>query len=117
LLTRRFKTGAIHGTAIDKTRFSLGKWGLPVNVLAVVWGVLCVVNIGWPRPEVYGDEWYKQHGATLFTLALVALGAAYYALFQRKKVGILKEHRPMIQPTASGVEKVTDGERLARTPT
>ena len=113
-LVRRFKSRAIHGTAIDKDRFSLGKWGLLVNVLAVVWGVLCVVNIGWPRPEVYGDEWYKQHGATLFTLALVAFGAVYYALVQRQKVGILKEHRPTGQPTASEDEKVTDGEMLAR---
>ena len=31
----------------------LGKWGIPVNLIAVVMGGLLVVNIGWPRAEVY----------------------------------------------------------------
>ena len=31
----------------------LGKWGIPVNLIAVVMGGLLVVNIGWPRQEVY----------------------------------------------------------------
>ena len=58
----------------DKKRFSLGNWGVPISALAVIWGVLCIVNLGWPRPEIYGQEWYKQHGATLFTLGLVVHG-------------------------------------------
>ena len=35
--------------------FSLGRWGLPVNAIAVVWGLFVVVNIGWPRAEIYGS--------------------------------------------------------------
>ena len=31
----------------------LGKWGIPVNLIAVVMGGLLVINIGWPRAEVY----------------------------------------------------------------
>ena len=34
--------------------FSMGTWGLPVNALAVVWGLFVIVNIGWPRSEIYG---------------------------------------------------------------
>ena len=29
--------------------FSMGRLGLPVNAIAVVWGVFMVVNISWPR--------------------------------------------------------------------
>ena len=57
----------------------LGRWGLPVNVLAVVWGVLLVVNIGWPRARLYGDEWYQQYGAPLFTGLLLVAGLAVFA--------------------------------------
>ena len=35
--------------------FSLGRLGLPVNVVAVVWGLFVVTNISWPRAEIYGD--------------------------------------------------------------
>jgi hypothetical protein len=61
--------------------------------LAAVWGVLTVVNIGWPRPEIYGDVWYEQYAAILFTSGLVMVGIIYYALVQRHKGGILPEHR------------------------
>jgi urea carboxylase system permease len=35
--------------------FSLGRWGVPVNVLAVLWGAFMVVNLGWPRAKVFGS--------------------------------------------------------------
>ena len=34
-------------------RFSLGRWGLPVNILAVLWGGAMTLNLAWPRDEVY----------------------------------------------------------------
>ena len=57
----------------------LGRWGLPVNVLAVGWGIVLVVNIGWPRARLYGDEWYQQYGAPLFTGLLLLAGLAVFA--------------------------------------
>jgi amino acid transporter len=78
----------------DRTgTFSLGRWGLPVNGLAVVWGVLTVLNVGWPRTEVYGEEWFEQYAAILFTGGLLVMGGGYYALVQRHKTGVLPEHR------------------------
>ena len=74
-------------------RFRLGRWGVAVNLLAVVWGVLMIVNLAWPRPEVYGEAWYQQYGALVFTTFLVAGGAAYYALVQRHRTRVLDEHR------------------------
>ena len=36
--------------------FSLGNWGTVINVLALVWGGLMVINIAlWTWPEVFGD--------------------------------------------------------------
>jgi urea carboxylase system permease len=71
--------------------FTLGRWGLPVNILAVLWGAFVIINIGWPRPE--GTEtWYEANAAWLGTGTLIGAGAAYYLLFQRRNTGILKEH-------------------------
>ncbi|MGW4486135.1 amino acid permease [Amycolatopsis sp. NPDC004368] len=42
--------------------FSLGRWAIPVNVAAVAYGVVMIVNIAWPRAEIYdlagsGSPW------------------------------------------------------------
>jgi urea carboxylase system permease len=72
--------------------FSLGRWGLPVNAVAVIWGVLVVINTGWPRVEIYGSGAWSRFAAPLATLALIVAGTLYYLLFQRKRTGILSEH-------------------------
>ncbi len=35
--------------------FNLGRWGMTVNVLAVVWGILGVTNIALWNSEIFGD--------------------------------------------------------------
>ena len=41
--------------------FSLGRWGMLVNAVAVAYGTVGVVNLAWPREEIYGaDHWYFQ---------------------------------------------------------
>lgn len=92
LLFRRLKGWPARGGCGLAGVFALGKWGLPVNLLAVAWGVLMIVNVGWPRPAE-GLAWYEQYGAILLTAALVAVGAVYYFLVQRHKTGVLQEHR------------------------
>jgi urea carboxylase system permease len=72
--------------------FSLGRWGLLINMLAVAWGVLLVINIGWPRLEVYGSSAWGRYAAPLATLTLVLSGSFYYQWFQQKKSGILAKH-------------------------
>ncbi|MFF1867961.1 amino acid permease [Kitasatospora herbaricolor] len=60
--------------------FSLGRWGLPVNVLALLYGVAMTVNLAWPRAAVYdpaGGHWYLQWFSLLFLAAVLAAGAAY----------------------------------------
>jgi amino acid transporter len=75
------------GSAVPRV-FALGRWGLLVNFLAVVWGVLILLNLGWPRTD--GDNPYA---ALCATAGLVAVGGAYYLLVQRHKTGVLAEHR------------------------
>jgi len=76
--------------------FSLGRWGLPVNILAVSYGALMAFNLAWPRKEIYNfaepHHWYLQYGAYLFIGVLTALGGAYYWFVQRHRTRVLPEH-------------------------
>ena len=56
--------------------FSLGRWGVVVNLFAVVYGAGMTINLAWPRADVYGtDHWYFQWGAVVFTGLIVIIGA------------------------------------------
>ncbi|MGQ4349726.1 APC family permease [Streptomyces sp. SAS_275] len=85
-------------------RFSLGRWGLPVNLVAVVWGAAMTVNLIWPRAEVYNAaapfHWYLRWGAVLFVAVIAGGGFAYYWFVQRHRTGVLDSHRPDPAPTA-----------------
>jgi urea carboxylase system permease len=84
LLLQRLKgwphntTGAPKVDSEGKPLFTLGRLGLPVNLLAVVYGAAMVVNLSWPRPEIYdpsGDFPLLRWAAPLTVLAVVAVGA------------------------------------------
>jgi urea carboxylase system permease len=84
--------------------FSLGRWGLPVNLLAVVFQIGVMVNLAWPRPAVYGgDHWYYQWGAFVFVGLLGGVGAAYYVVVHRgRPATVLPEHRSGLAPAGIG---------------
>jgi urea carboxylase system permease len=65
----------------------LGSWGVPINVIAVVWSVILIVNIGWPRARFYGDEWFQQYAAPLFTGLLLLIGVGVFALVRPHRRG------------------------------
>jgi urea carboxylase system permease len=66
--------------------FNLGRWGLLVNVFAVLYGAGMIVNLAWPRAAVYGsDHWYYQWGGVVFTAVIVLVGALYYTLRQHNR--------------------------------
>lgn len=73
--------------------FSLGRWGLPINGLAVVWSVALITNLLWPRADEAETPWHVQYGPLSATLILLAVGVLYYGLVQRFKPGVLPEHR------------------------
>jgi hypothetical protein len=82
--------------AKERGFFTLGKWGLPINILAVGWGVFMAVNLIWPRKDVYNAtepfHWYLQYGAILFIGVVFFGGLAYYWFVQRHKTGVLASH-------------------------
>ncbi len=51
--------------------FSMGRLGLPINAIAVAWGILVVINIAWPRAEIYGPDPWGRFAAPLSTLVLL----------------------------------------------
>jgi urea carboxylase system permease len=77
--------------------FNLGRWGMPVNAFAVVYGVIVAVNIAWPRAAVYGTKWYFKWAAVEFIGLAFVVGFLYYFLVQRHKGDqVLAEHRAEI---------------------
>lgn len=80
LLWRRLKgwpNGARLTDAEGKPLFSLGRWGIPVNVLAVGYGLLMTVNLAWPRAEIFdpsGETPWLRWAGVLTVLAVVGLG-------------------------------------------
>lgn len=86
--------------------FTLGRWGLPVNVLAVLWGGFVVVNIGWPRAEIYGAGWLRLLAAPLATVGLLGTGLIYEKVLRRRRTGILEEHRVDTPPGLEAIEGV-----------
>ncbi|MCI1748360.1 MAG: APC family permease [Acidipropionibacterium sp.] len=60
-----------------KPLFSMGRWALPVNVAAVVYQTFMVINLAWPRAEVFdltGHTWWLQWCAVLFIALALAVG-------------------------------------------
>jgi urea carboxylase system permease len=82
-LRNRFK---LSGSESDpNARFSLGKWGLPVNILAFAWSSFMVINVSWPRTATYGFEWYQQYSAWIYTAGLICLGVFVYYYKSRQR--------------------------------
>lgn len=59
-------------------KYRLGRWGLPVNVGALVYGLAAIVNLSWPR-EPY-QPWYDDYIILLMSVTIIALGIVYLAL-------------------------------------
>ncbi|WP_280433219.1 APC family permease [Nocardia brasiliensis] len=72
--------------------FTMGRWGLVVNIVAVVWGVGMALNLAWPRQSVYGTPWYNTWGAFVYIGAILAAGLAWYGIKGRKRIGTLASH-------------------------
>ena len=108
LLMRRFKGEWPPKDLAEGGYFTMGRWGLPVNILAVVWGAGMALNLAWPRAAVYGTPWYNTWGAFVYIGIILGAGLAWYATVGRRQIGVLESHatsRPVVDPevpTASG---------------
>ncbi|MCZ4518488.1 amino acid permease [Rhodococcus ruber] len=72
--------------------FTMGRFGLPVNIAAVVWGAGMAINLAWPREAVYGTPWYNTFGAFVYIGGILGVGLLWYAVKGRKHIGTLKSH-------------------------
>lgn len=58
--------------------FTLGRWGLLVNIAALTYGVLAMVNMAWPRtPEL---PWYDNWLVALSAAVGAGIGAIYMVI-------------------------------------
>jgi urea carboxylase system permease len=86
MLIRRLR-GRIGGET-DSETFSLGRFGLAINIGAVAYGALMTINMAWPRASVYdpaGGSWYLHWFSILLLLGTFATGALAYANLKRKR--------------------------------
>lgn len=60
--------------------FRLGIWAWPVNLAALTYGVLAIINMTWPRSPQ--DPWYSNYGMIVVWVAVVAIGVFYAVLFR-----------------------------------
>ncbi|MCI3275771.1 amino acid permease [Streptomyces cylindrosporus] len=104
LLARRWR-GEFTSEGTDETGaklFSLGRWGIPVNALALAYGLAMTVNLAWPRAEVYdpaGGHWYFQWFTVLFLGVTVGLGALYQWARARHVPAAVEPARAAPEPT------------------
>ena len=72
--------------------FTMGRWGLLINLVAVLWGIGMALNLAWPREAVYGAPWYNTWGAFVYIGAILGAGLLWYASKGRHHIGTLASH-------------------------
>jgi amino acid transporter len=88
----------LNGWPRRPSSFTLGKWGVPISILGLLWGGGMLINFAWPRavsnptPAQTGNlldfHWaWLNHRPVLWTVVVVLglVGGTYYALVQRNK--------------------------------
>jgi urea carboxylase system permease len=98
LVTRLRRTGWPRGVDEQgKPLFSLGRWGIPLNAVAVVYQIGMAINLLWPRPEIYdltGETWWLRWSALLVVALSLAAGAGYLLFKHRVHGRIELRHVP-----------------------
>lgn len=106
LLVQRIRlrrTGLPTGVDEDgRPLFTLGRWGIPLNALAVAFQIGMAVNLIWPRPEIYdltGHSWWLQYSALLFIGGVLVVGWAWSSWRHRAHGPITLAEVPHTAPT------------------
>jgi len=113
----------LRGWPRAKAPFSLGRWAMPVNLLAIAWGGGMLINMAWPRaatnprpsPEAPALDFHwhwlnRQPVLWTVLIVIVLVGAVYYGLVQRTKPAHLQapegeavaEEAPEAPPAPAG---------------
>jgi amino acid transporter len=56
-------------------KYQLGKWGLPVNIGALVYGIIAMINMCWPRTP--NASWYDNFIVLVSGVVVVGIGFLY----------------------------------------
>ena len=83
-LRRRLKEGR---QTTPTKYFNMGKWGLPVNIAALLFLVLGAINFVWPREEIYGKDAY-QYGGLIVVAAVIGIGLIYRKFGRPARVAV-----------------------------
>jgi amino acid transporter len=59
-------------------KFRLGAWALPVNVIALIYGVGAILDMAWPRTP--NTPWYINWSMSVTWLGIIGIGALYMLL-------------------------------------
>ena len=62
--------------------WSIGRWGLPVNLAAACWLTFEIVNIAWPR--LPGTPWYVNYGAVAMVVVVAVGGVVVRTVMQAR---------------------------------
>jgi len=55
--------------------FTLGRWGLCINILALLYGISAIIDMVWPRSP--NDPWYSNYGMIVTAAGIIVLGLIY----------------------------------------
>jgi amino acid transporter len=59
-------------------QFTLGAWGLPINIIALCYGVGAIIDMIWPRTST--APWYINYAMSVTWLAITLVGALYMTI-------------------------------------
>ncbi|MNY66364.1 hypothetical protein D3C86_2037760 [compost metagenome] len=76
--------------------FSLGRWGVPVNLAAFVWLVFESINVAWPRESLAppGAPWFQVWAVILVFSILAVLGLIYLFWAKPEQRSVIAQLRP-----------------------
>ncbi len=94
----------------DKAYFNLGRWGWPVNIIALVYGVFMIINLSWPRTPT--AKWYDNYIVAVSLVVVVIVGIVVYVIQRARGVDLSATIHELDEslPQAEAMEAMAAGE-------
>jgi len=94
----------------DKAHFNLGRWGWPVNILALIYGVFMFINLSWPRTPT--AKWYDNYIVVFSLFVVLVVGIIVYIIQRARGVDLSATiHELDVSPAeAQAMEAMAAGE-------
>ncbi len=58
--------------------YKMGAWAMPVNIIALTYGILAMIDMCWPRTPDVG--WFDNYIVLVMTSIIVLIGLVYMVL-------------------------------------